>query len=601
MLARETRVNAADSVTYSVTIAPSGNDAVDQAVHDAATLVSLRGDGPDAGRLEPVGLLARARTDASRFAAALNSLGHYAGTATITVAGRALDDPALADALQALPNQADVPVAVAIKPGPVFQLRHVTVSGDAAGEQISLRPGDPAVASAVLAAGARLQERLLASGHAFAQVDEPVADLDAADHAVDVTFNVHAGPRLDIGEITVQGEQRLHEDYIRRRLTLAQGSQFDPAKLEAARADLARVPALASVRLVPGTAVDAYGRLPVTVQVTERPLHEVTVGAAFSTDQGANATVTWTHRNLFGEAELLALSAAVTDIGAGAATQPGYRVGAALTVPDWRARDQSLDFTALAVRESLDAYDRTALLAGAAFGMRLADHLRGSIGVAAERASITQNKVTREYTLLQAPITLRYDTTDSQTLPTRGLRAEAFLTPTLSLARLNSTFAIAQLTASTYFDLAAPGRDVLALRGLVGTVSGAGTFDIPPDQRFYAGGSGTIRGYRYQSVGPRLSNSKPSGGTALVAGTVELRHRIGASWGVAGFVDGGEVGGTKLPGDTGSLGGKFRLGVGFGVRYYTSIGPIRFDVAAPVGRPKGGDIGEIYIGLGEAF
>jgi len=120
--------------------------------------------------------------------------------------------------------------------------------------------------------------------------------------------------------------------------------------------------------------------------------------------------------------------------------------------------------------------------------------------------------------------------------------------------------------------------------------------EIPPDQRFYAGGSGTVRGYRYQSLGPQFSANKPLGGTALAAGTIELRQRFGESWGMAVFADGGQLSPGSRP-----FQGKFQVGVGTGVRYYTSIGAIRLDVAAPVARPKGGDIGEIYVGLGQAF
>jgi translocation and assembly module TamA len=137
---------------------------------------------------------------------------------------------------------------------------------------------------------------------------------------------------------------------------------------------------------------------------------------------------------------------------------------------------------------------------------------------------------------------------------------------------------------------------VLALRGLIGSLVGATTFDIPPDQRFYAGGSGTLRGFRFQSVGPKLSNAKPSGGSALAAGSVELRQRFGESWGAVLFLDGAELGAGSQP-----FGGRPQFGIGTGVRYYTSLGPIRFDIAMPVQRRHGDDIGELYIGLGQAF
>jgi translocation and assembly module TamA len=200
------------------------------------------------------------------------------------------------------------------------------------------------------------------------------------------------------------------------------------------------------------------------------------------------------------------------------------------------------------------------------------------------------------------------------------------ITPTQSLGHPNASFVISQIKLAAYFDLhrlgfSDPGRSVLAARALAGEAQGAGQFSLPPDQRFYGGGSGTIRGYRYQSVGPQFpADGNPIGGTAIVAATLEFRQRIAANWGAAVFVDGGQVSSSLKP-----LPNELRIGYGMGARYYTPIGPIRLDVAVPTRRhsfvtyagvvqtqngvttvtPQTGvvkdDLFEIYIGLGQAF
>ncbi|MGH7191227.1 MAG: BamA/TamA family outer membrane protein, partial [Acetobacteraceae bacterium] len=141
-----------------------------------------------------------------------------------------------------------------------------------------------------------------------------------------------------------------------------------------------------------------------------------------------------------------------------------------------------------------------------------------------------------------------------------------------------------------------PGRSVLALRGMVGVALGTGLDALPADKRFYAGGSGTVRGYKYLSVGPQFPDGTPSGGTAFSAGSIELRQRVFGNWGMAAFLDGGQV---STNGDPFS--GGLHFGAGGGIRYYTPIGPIRLDAAVPLNREPGGDSFEIYIGLGEAF
>jgi translocation and assembly module TamA len=183
------------------------------------------------------------------------------------------------------------------------------------------------------------------------------------------------------------------------------------------------------------------------------------------------------------------------------------------------------------------------------------------------------------------------------------------VTPTFSLGHPNARFVVTQITASTYLDLEKlglahdPGRSVLALRALAGLAGGASQFSLPPDQRFYAGGSGTIRGYRYQSVGSKnFPDGEPTGGTAINAGTIEFRQRIGAALGFATFVDAGNVSEKLNP-----LHGAVKVGVGAGLRYYTALGPLRLDLAVPLQRRAGApgvikdDAFEVYIGLGQAF
>jgi translocation and assembly module TamA len=194
------------------------------------------------------------------------------------------------------------------------------------------------------------------------------------------------------------------------------------------------------------------------------------------------------------------------------------------------------------------------------------------------------------------PLGLKFDSTDNLLSPTKGIRAALAVTPERSLSVGGATFTIMQISGSTYFNLSGNGHSVLALRGLIGEVAGASQFELPPDQRFYAGGSQTVRGYRYQTVGPLFADGKPEGGTAISAGSIELRQRIHGNWGMAAFIDAGQVSSNGLP-----FSQHWQVGTGVGVRYYTSIGPIRVDVAVPTNRPPGGDSFELYIGQGEAF
>jgi translocation and assembly module TamA len=460
---------------------------------------------------------------------------------------------------------------------------------------LGIRTGDPARAADVLAAGDHLLATLRQAGYALATVAPPVATLYPDQGMLDVAFAVNAGPRVDLGPITISGLQNVHAAYVRNRLTLHPGQTFNPTEIEAARADLAGLGVFSDVRVQPATQLDAEGRLPLTFVVTEAPPRSVDLGLSYATDTGVSPSVGWHHHNLFGNGEQLNLTASASN-GGDADTGLGYKVGAQFIKPDFWARDQTLQVEVDALRQDLQAYDQDALIESVTLTRPLWPHWTGSVGLSAEQEYILQEDVGRSYNLVDLPMTLKYDSSNSVLEPTKGIRAALAVTPTQSLSGGDATFLTVQASASTYFDVTGNGRSVVAVRGLLGQIAGAGQFSLPPDQRFYAGGSTTVRGFRYQSVGPQFADGKPTGGTAIVAGTVELRQRLFGNWGAAAFVDAGQVTASGAP-----LAGTWRMGAGVGARYYTSIGPIRLDIAVPVNRGPGGDAFELYIGLGEAF
>jgi translocation and assembly module TamA len=594
---------AADPVAYTVTLTRTGIAALDTALSGSLQLNALRTSAP-AG---PFAIVGRARQDAGRATTALESFGYYQSHVTITIDGAALDDPGLPDRLQALPQKQIVPIVVSIAPGPLFHLRHVALDGQvpqAAARAFALHPGDPAIASSVLGAGAAVLTALRDDGYAFANVPPPDAVEIPADHALDVTFHAAAGPRVNIGPITLEGLKTVHASYVRRRLLVHPGQLYNPAAIDAARQDLLAVGVFSGVVVRTAPALDQAGTLPLTFVFDERPRHAVAFNVAYSTDLGGSAGMTWTHRNLFGNAEQLTLSASVTGLGGTAVTGLGYDVSAVLMQPDFWHRDQQIQFSLTALKQDLDAYDQTAEIAAVTLTRKLSRRWTVSAGTAVEQEQIIQEGVTRDYTLFSLPLTGKFDSTGLANPlddATHGIRANLAATPTQSLGGRHATFVILQATASTYIDMAAlgptrPGNSVLALRGLVGSAEGAAQFDLPPDQRFYAGGSATVRGFKYQSVGPLFADDNPQGGAAIDAATIEFRQRVWGPIGTAIFADAAQVSQGSSP-----FSGTLREGVGTGLRYYTPIGPIRVDVAVPLNRPPGGDSFELYLGLGQAF
>jgi translocation and assembly module TamA len=623
LLSALSMAEAADPQRYRVDLGPTGDGTMDDTLRATSELVSLRNGAP----VSPFGLIARARAEVDRLKTVVESYGYYEARVTITIEGKGLSSPELADALTALPKGQEALVAITFVLGPLYHLGKITIEGtipDSAKDSFTLKPGDPAVAAEVLAAGARVQTTLQEQGYAFANVAAPIAYQDPLLPVLDLSFRVDAGARVNLGEIRLEGLKRVHERLVRRRLLVHSGQRFNPTAIEAARRDLLSLGPFAAVSAQVGTAADPSGGVPITFTLRERARHAVTVSGAYSSDLGGSGGVTWTDRNMFGNAEQLKLAVAVINLGGSSTTGIGYDTSAKYTVPEFGHRDQSLQFALGAIKQSLQAYDQTARTTGVTLNRKLSSVWSASAGVATSDEQIVQPvqpqefRVNYNYTLLALPLILNYDSTRLTSPlddPLHGMRDSLSITPTLAFGHPNATFLITQLKLAGYFDLHAiglgdPGRSVLAVRALAGKAQGAGQFSLPPDQRFYGGGSGTIRGYKYQGVGQQFCaqggvpepnkictpDGYPIGGTAIAAGTLEFRRRFGKNFGAAIFVDGGEVSSSFKP-----LATAVRVGAGAGLRYYTPIGPIRVDLAVPTQRRSGDDAFEIYVGLGQAF
>ena len=619
-----------DPQSYRVRLEGSISKNIESTISASSDLVTLR----KTATVSPVGLILRARGDTVRLKTVLESYGYYNSAVTATIDGEALTSADLVDKLAALPAGKDATVVVAYIPGPLYHLGKITIDGDLPEGMRGLLPlhtGQPAIAADVLAAGTRLLTALQDGGYAFAKVDVGEAELLPDSHELDVPIHVQTGAVARFGAINVKGLQRTRLPAVLSRLEIHAGDPYSAQALDRARRNLLAMGVFGIVEVSVAKVADADGTVPVTFSVTERKRHAVVLDGRYSSDLGGSGGVTWTDRNLLGSAEELELHASVININGSATNGIGYDTGAKVTVPEFLHPAQTLQISLDALKQSLLAYDQTAKTAGLTLNRNLSKVLSASVGFTTTSETIVQpeeeaffaSRDTFYYTLFAFPLGLRLDTTGltSPLLdPTHGIRAALTVSPTISLGPPNATFLIAQLRASAYLDLhdlfgTPAGRTVLAVRGLSGYAKGANVIDLPPDQRFYAGGSGTIRGYRFQSVGPQFSDNTPVGGTAVDAASVELRQRVGLHYGFAVFLDGGRVSGAPTCSPTGTpccsqaittlciqpVRSQYQLGVGTGFRYYTPIGAIRLDFALPLQRLPSDDRFELYIGLGQAF
>jgi translocation and assembly module TamA len=589
----------ADARTAKIALAVSGDERMQT---DLKELVeAFEKEQPLSG--DSLGLLQGAQAALSRINTALRSRGYYDPRISATVDGRPIAEAAALDAIDARPENDPVSFSFDVATGPRYRIADVVIRPPGSETslpaidraQLGLSAGDPADATAILEAQDKLITELRKQGFALASIKRDVVVNHATQEAT-VTFVAETGPLARMGPVRFSGTDKVDTVWLQRRVPFKEGELYDPAKVEALRGRLTSLGVFNAVRIKPASALDPSGELPIDVELTDRPSRSIGFGVAYETQLGFSVSGFWTHRNLFGQAESLRLTAELTHLGEGyAILDTGFAFRANFRKPDWWLPQQDLRLEAAGLREVLNAYTRNAVTAYAGFDRTFSPRWQARIGLAGEVSRITRNGITMNYGLVGLPLSILYNRANSDLDPTEGYRIDLDVTPWVYS---RDFFTIMRLTGRHYVDFSDSGRSVLATRASIGSEPAVSIGGIPPDKLFYAGGGGSVRGFVYQSAGPRDNFNNPLGGASVIEASVEFRQRIGESWGAVAFVDAGSAYPDFLPDFSWFAP---RVGAGVGARYYTSFGPVRVDVGFPLNRRNGDPPFGVYVSLGQAF
>ncbi len=610
----------AETLPYSLDFTVVGADkTLVQNLKDASTLQRLTSDPPP----DAESLVRRAEADLPRLNDALWGAGYYNARIAITVAGMPLSLPASRPeaairAATAYRARALVPVQIIIDPGPQFVLRNVAVLDARTGRPfmpdelppriVKIEPGDPARAADIVAAQARIVDHFRAQSRPFAKVtgQNPVVTHPA--QVMDISLTVDPGPRAGIGDIAVRGAENVDPAVVRSFIYTEPGDPYSPAALASMRKSILSIEALSSVRIREGETLDAYGNLPLFVDITERQPRVIGASVQYSTTDGPAVRAYWAHRNLFGGAERLRLEGSLfylTEDGGRPEEDDddfdwddlGGRFRASFLKPAlWGTRNDFLA-DALIERDRTEGYTSRLVNGTAGIRHRFSETFSIQGGIEYEKGQASDILGQVDYTLVGLPLSVTYDSTDNTLDPTRGMKLLASVTPYPDFLGSSVPMTIARGTASAYWSIDEESRYVLAGRLGLGSIIGPDLEEIPANRRFFAGGGGSVRGFGYRSLSPTFLG-EPIGGRSLLEASVEARIKVTDTIGIVPFVDAGTAFESSYPDFDESI----RVSAGLGLRYYTAIGPIRLDVATPIRREQGDDRSfAIYVGIGQAF
>ena len=500
-------------------------------------------------------------------------------------------------------------IVIPVVEGPRVTAGHVDVEGQtlfAAAELLVAVPiarGDP-WNPARIEEGRRGIERLYAQrGHHGATVD---ADVTRRDREVSVIYRIVEGPQTRIGRILLRGLAVTKEETVRRQLGFQPGDVFDPERLARARQRLEHPPAFATVDVGPPRPSPAPFA-DVEVLLAEQKPWRFELGVGYDTALGVSGYLELSHDNIWGTAR----SAGIRVKGAvgGEAIERLAHVDLIYREPWVPGTPWQGQIEIYGERTENLGYD----LQRVGFLAWIGDDLLNPRGTQIFRSQLRYRlegaRVSNVSPDLQAegiepgtdrigsltPVVV-WDFRDDRFNPRRGSLHQVSLEAALAALGGDVEFAKAELSTSWFFSWLPP--TVFAVSGRLGLAGSFGeTQSLPISDRFFAGGSTSVRGFPENQLGPRDAAGNPLGGEALAVLSAEWRFPLWRWVSGAMFVDAGTV--TPEVGDLSFS--AFKSGAGAGLRVATPVGPIRFDAAYALQPIPGEDRLQFYLTVGFPF
>ena len=542
----------------------------------------------------------RAQSDQPRLEQALRAQGYFDGRLSFRIVDP--DEAPPPDAIESITRIATQPEAVLVfdvEPGPRYRFGTTAVQLGAnpdgfeapSAKDLGLVQGGPALTQAVLDAEQKLLGDARKAGFALAKLGDREAVVDHATREMDVTLRLDPGGRATFGLVSFTGGEGIDTDFLRARVPVTEGLRYDPDLVTEGQNNLFDTNLFSTIIPRPAELLTETGELNLAYDLTQRPARTIGAELNYESEVGPGARLFWEHRNIFGAGERLRAEIA--------GSEQEQSLTTSLRKPDFLRPQQNLLTDATLRRERLEAYDSDSAGVGISVERELSRQLRVSLGSALRYARIEDLKEPEQtYALLSFPGKVDWDFANDRFSPTSGGTVLVTAAPYVDLLGTDRRFLKGRLTTTRYIGLSSAPQLVLALRGSVGALGGVGRDEVPADERFYAGGGGSIRGIGFELAGPLDEDDKPLGGRSVIEGSVELRTRFANDFGFALFLDGGTVDTSVFP----SFEERVLFGAGPSFRYFTPVGPIRFDVGFPLNPRKGVDSAyQLYFSIGQSF
>lgn len=504
-------------------------------------------------------------------------------------------------------------ITVNVDEGERYTVASVELTGDLVVPEdelrrlVTIQGGDVFSRQAATETAKRISERLGDEGYAFAEVN-PVPQIDEENKTVRLRFIVEPGRRYYVRHIEFAGNLKTRDRALRQEMRQFEGSLFRASDVARSRTRLARLPYVETVEVETVRVPGAEDLVDIRFDITERSAGAFQVGVGYSSGQGVIFNANVSHSNFLGTGNRVSIDFVNSEFSenySASVTEPYYTMsGVSRTVSAFYRSTDALTFESS--RFLSDAYG-----ASMRFGIPLTEYDDIRLGASYRATEITlfdsSAQVYKDF------VAANGDEFNEVVLETGWVRD----------TRNRTVFADRGYLHRALIDVAVPGADLTYYKlnyqylqylpfneHLVGSWNldlGFGrsygdTTDLPPYEKFFAGGINTVRGYQGGTLGPKDEFGDPIGGNLQVASQFELFFPTlipnSRNTRLSVFFDAGNVYVDEQAFDAGEL----RTSAGVGFQWLTPIlGMMKFALATPLNEEPGDDTETFSFTFGATF
>ena len=513
-----------------------------------------------------------------------------------------------------------IELVVRIEEGRKYVTGNIKVAGNVVFSEeelkalLKMKPGDTFTEEGLHGDVGGIQEHYFDKGYIMARV-RPDTLLNVETDRVDITYTLAEGEVAYVNKINIRGNTKTKDVVIRRELRIKPGERYDGAKLKRSKERLYNLGYFEDITFDTEETAEPDKR-DMVVDVKETKTGEFSFGGGFSSIDKLIGFVEVEQKNFdmlnfptfTGDGQNLKLR------GEFGSTRKNYLLS--WTEPWIFNQPLSFGFDLYASERNKSgstgyAYDEKRSGGDIRFGKEFNEVLRGDFTYKIETVDISDldSNVSQALkdeagrnTISSAMFQLTKDTTDNRFNPVKG----AILVGSIEVAGGpfggDKDFAKFFNSMSHYSEIG-PFLLELKLRDGVVSTYGGNNGAVPVYERFFAGGTYTIRGFKERDIGPKDQSGDAIGGGTIAIANAELTFSIIENLKGAFFVDAGNV--WHVPDSKprgGTSPGGIRIGVGTGVRIKTPIGPVKLDYGFPINADASQDkSGRIHFSMTRGF